>query len=153
MDPDVQGAFYNGYYNLGKSLIDFNCPSSNCSWEVFNSLDVCSTCKKVTDNAQFTGDSYSVSKITTPGGWSIRLDGGPYEQVVAVANGSILGFPLDTLSANIVSMVVVQRPVHLYGLFGDKTYFVTECSIDWCAKQYSNLTVVRPFSISSLLYL
>lgn len=144
VDADVQGAFYNGYYNLGKSFIDFNCPSSNCSWETFNSLGVCSTCQNVTDNSQFIGDSLSVSRITTPGGWSIRLGGGPYVQVVAAANGTLLGLPLDTLSAHLVSMVVVQRPTYLYGFYGDKTYFVTECSIDWCAKQYSNVTIVRP---------
>ncbi|KAG6358048.1 hypothetical protein INS49_013932 [Diaporthe citri] len=28
VDPGVQGAFYDGYYDLGKSSIDFTCPSS-----------------------------------------------------------------------------------------------------------------------------
>lgn len=144
VDPDVQGSFYNGYYNLGKSFIDFSCPSSNCSWEAFNSLGICSSCQNVTERVQLIRTGYS-HILLTPRGWAVDVD--KVDQVVAVTNDSFIGSTLDTLSAELVSMVVVQRPTHVPG---DK-YVVTECSISWCAKQYSNVNVVRSSSASSLL--
>lgn len=139
---DIQGAFYNGYYNLGKSFIDFSCPSSNCSWETFNSLGICSTCQNVTDNAQITGAPEVGVDVTTPGGWSTYFDA--WDRVTAIANESFFDSTWDTLSANLVSLVVVQRSGPIFG-YG---YIVTECSIQWCAKQYSNVTVVRALSIA-----
>jgi hypothetical protein len=38
VDLDIRGSFYNGCYNSGKSSLDLHCPSSNCSWDTFNSL-------------------------------------------------------------------------------------------------------------------
>lgn len=145
VDPDVQGAFYNGYYNLGKSFIDFSCPSSNCSWGTFTSLGICSSSQNVTDTANFTGDPYTVANVTTPGGWSVHFDA--YDEVVAIANTSIW-VPLNKLSAKLVSMVVVQKSSHAFGSAG---YVVTESSLSWCAKQFSNVTIVRSFSIALLL--
>lgn len=136
VDPDFQGSFYNGYYDLGKSSIDFSCPSSNCSWDVFNSLGICSTCKDVTDASRRVFE-YSLDTLLTPGGWSITLDS--ITQVVAKTNDSFTGSTLDALPADLVHMAVVQRPSHL----PTHDYVVTECSISWCAKQYSNVTIVR----------
>lgn len=134
---DIQGAFYIGYYNLGKSFIDFSCPSSNCSWETFNSLGICSTCQNVTEIAQITGAPNIGVDVTTPGGWSTFFQA--YDQVQAIANESFFDSTWDTISANLVSLVVVQRSGYIF----KDGYIVTECSIQWCAKQYSNVTVVR----------
>lgn len=141
--PDIQGAFYNGYYNLGKSFIDFSCPSSNCSWETFNSLGIRSTCQNVTKIAQITGAPNVGVNVTTPGGWSTFFQA--YNQVKAIANGSFFGSTWDTLSADLVSLIIVQRSNELL----EDGYIITECSIQWCAKQYSNVTVVRALSITS----
>lgn len=152
VDPGIQGAFYDGYYDLGKSSIDFNCPSSNCSWEIFNSLGVCSACRNVTENAQVIINNRTTLgpqnmpiienyTIQTPGGWSIEL--GVIDLVAAAAEQSFLGSTLDTLSANLVSMIIVQRPFQPFEQPVVDYYFTTECSISWCAKQYSNVTIVR----------
>lgn len=136
VDPDFQGSFYNGYYNLGKSSIDYSCPSSNCSWDVFSSLSICSTCRNVTEASQRVFE-FSLDILSTPGGWSITMDS--LTQVVVQTNDSFTGSTLDALSADLVHLAVVQRPSHL----PTHDYVVTECSISWCAKQYSNITVVR----------
>lgn len=144
VDPDVQGSFYNGYYSLGKSFIDFSCPSNNCSWEVFSSLGICSTCQNVTETIGLIRTGYS-HIITTPRGWAVSVD--RIDKVVAATNDLFLGSTVDTLSANIVSTVVVQRPSNV----PEDVYVVTECTISWCAKQYSNVNVVRSCFIPSLL--
>lgn len=144
--PDIQGAFYNGCYNLGKSFIDFSCPSSNCSWETFDSLGICSTCQNVTKIAQITGAPNVGVNVTTPGGWSTFFEA--YGQVQAIANNSLFGSTWDTLSADLVSLIIVQRPNELL----EDGYIITECSIQWCAKQYSNVTVVRALSKHSTIY-
>lgn len=146
VDPDVQGSFYNGYYSLGKSFIDFSCPSNNCSWEIFSSLGICSTCQNVTETIELIRTGYS-HIILTPRGWAVSVD--RIDKVVAATNDSFLGSTVDTLSANIVSTVVVQRPSHA----PEDEYVVTECTISWCAKQYSNVHVVRSCLIPSLLSL
>lgn len=147
VDPVVQGGFYDGYYNLDESFIDFSCPSSNCSWEIFNSLGICSTCRDVTETTQVVdhipyhifGEPIYRYTIRSPGGWSfvLNLD----DKVATAANYSIIGSTLDTFSANLVSMVVVQKGSRSPSPMTD--YITTECSISWCAKQYSNVTIVR----------
>lgn len=144
VDPDIQGSFYNGYYSLGKSFIDFSCPSNNCSWDVFSSLGICSTCQNVTETIGLVRTGYS-HIILTPRGWAVSVD--RIDKVVAATNDSSLGSTVDTLSANIVSTVVVQRPSHV----PEDEYVVTECTISWCARQYSNVNVVRSALIPSLL--
>lgn len=138
VDPNFQGSFYNGYYDLGKPSIDFSCPSSNCSWDVFNSLGICSTCQNVTEATRKPLVSSKTYTFLTPGGWSISLNS--YPQVVTKTNNSFIGSTLDDLSANLVSMVVMQRSSNLEELYN---YIITECSISWCAKEYSNVTIVR----------
>lgn len=144
VDPDFQGSFYNGYYNLGKSSFDFSCPSTKCSWGVFNSLSICSTCQNVTEDVQINFE-YGLDTILTPGGWSVVMDS--IDEVVTKTNNSFIGSTLDALSADLVSMVVVQRPSHR----PVHDYVITECSISWCAKEYSNVTVVRSSRIPLLL--
>lgn len=143
VESDIQGSFYNGYY-MGKSAIDFSCPSSNCSWGTFNSLGLCSNCQDVSETTQIIkavhdgggGDTWT---LLTPQGWLI--DGfDSWHHVEAIANDSSESWTLETLSANLVSMVLLQRGSRIPG----QHFTVTECSIDWCAKRYSNITVVRP---------
>lgn len=144
-DPDVQGSFYNGYYNLGKSFLDFSCPSSNCSWDIFNSLGVRSSCQDVTEHSSINeiGGEYT---IQTPGGWFFDLR--VKTQYWATTNHSTNPEKgLETLSANLLTMAVVQKFSSIPG----QRWTVTECSVDWCVKQYSNVTVVRPSLIDSHL--
>ncbi|KAK9417991.1 hypothetical protein SUNI508_08420 [Seiridium unicorne] len=140
VDPDMRGAFYGGYYNLEGPFIDFNCPSSNCSWEPFTSLGMCSSCFDVSNSIIVDEDHPNLvvtpAEFRTPGGWYAVVDG--YDKVVAKANYSSAFFPKwNDLDANIVSFVIVQTAGYSVG----RQYNVTECSINWCAKDYSNISV------------
>lgn len=144
-DPDVQGSFYNGYYNLGKSFVDFSCPSSNCSWDNFNSLGVSSSCRDVTEQSSINeaGGEYT---ILTPGGWFFKLL--VKDQDWVITNHSTNPEKgLETLSANLLTMAVAQK----FSSISGQHWTVNECSVDWSVKEYSNVTVVRPSFIASRL--
>ncbi|KAG8157784.1 hypothetical protein KVR01_012446 [Diaporthe batatas] len=141
IDPYFQGAFYNGYYQLGEPLIDFNCPSSNCSWPTFNSLGLCSSCQNVTDTAEII-QLERLARITTPRGWTFHIDEGT--KVKSIAKISAVGVSLDTISAHLVSTAILQRSPNDSEFFDVRQGLViTECSISWCTKQYSNVTVLN----------
>ncbi len=143
MQSDMQGAFYSGIYGLGGPLLDFSCPSSNCTWDTFTSLGLCSTCRNVTASTRIIKSAYAVgnTQFWTPGGWYISLDS--FADVFVKSNSS-MGYPtsLDNLLPNVVSTIIIQA--------NSAGFNVTECSVDWCAKQYSNMTVVRRLRLHSL---
>ncbi|KAJ0114471.1 hypothetical protein J7T55_010861 [Diaporthe amygdali] len=125
VEPDVQGSFYNGCYNLGKSSLDFSCPSSNCSWDAFNSLGLCSTCQDVSETTQIVGSLSSAVSVLTPQGWFVNSINA-WDRVVAIANETFVhwmleAFPgaqkfdtlsasstLENLPASLVSMIFLQ---------------------------------------------
>jgi hypothetical protein len=134
VEPEIQGAFYNGIYNSGGSFINFGCPSGNCSWSTFTSLGICSACQDVSSSSKIESDGVlgGTSHIHTPGGWNVSFD--QHWTVAALTNSSLNFATLGALSAGLISLVVVQL---------SHNYHVTECSIAWCAKQYNNITVVK----------
>lgn len=142
VEPDMQGAFYTGIYHLDESYINFGCPSGNCSWGTFTFLGLCSTCQDVSATTKIdrSPEATGGTSFQTPGGWYLYME--YYGTVVARANSSLFGSTLDTLSARLVSLVVLQAGSVVTGQF----YTLTECDISWCAKQYSNFTVVRILS-------
>ena len=133
---DMQGAFYSGIYGLGGSILDFGCPSSNCTWDTFTSLGFCSTCRNVTASTRIVKSPYATgnTQFYTPGGWYISMSS--FVDVFVKSNSTILtATSLDDLFPNVATSVIIQ--VNPTG------FNVTECSVDWCAKQYSNMTAVR----------
>ncbi len=139
MQPDMQGAFYSGMYGLGGPILDFGCPSSNCSWDTFTSLAFCSTCRNVTASTKIVKSQAADgnTQYYTPGGWYVSIS--PFVEVFVNRNSS--GSTLDTVLPNILKAVIIQNNVTASFVSTDVN--VTECSLDWCAKQYSNITVVR----------
>lgn len=136
----MQGGFYNGMYGLGGSLFDFGCPSGNCTWERFTSLGFCSTCVDVSASTNITRspNTGGLDEFQTPGGPRITIN--QYERVAT--NLSYPSGTLEAITAHLLSLVVAQRNEDKITSYWSN-YTVTECSIDWCAKQYSNITVVR----------
>ncbi|KAI1642926.1 uncharacterized protein F4817DRAFT_275153 [Daldinia loculata] len=54
-DLGMLSSFNNGFYNSSnrdKQTTSFTCPTANCTWPVFTSLAVCSSCSNVTDHLQ-----------------------------------------------------------------------------------------------------
>lgn len=145
-DPDLTRSFYNAYFNLGKSFMDFTCSSANCTWDTFNCLGLCSVCQDVTEAAQIIGAPGS-DTILTPGGWVIE-NAGAQRHPILITNVSLQfgKSTLEALTANVVSTVVVQNTSDI----PEQRYTITECSVDWCAKHYSDVVVVRPSGSPSL---
>lgn len=145
-DPDLSRSFFNAYFDLGKSFIDFTCSSTNCTWDTFNSLGLCSVCQDVTETAQINGP-HGIDTIWTPEGWFIE---GADNQSYPILRTNVSLQPgratLKDLTANAVSMVVVHNTSDIPG----QLYTINECSIDWCVKQYTNVVAVRPFCNPSL---
>lgn len=141
--PAMQGAFFNGQYNLGGSPIDFSCSSGNCSWTDFTSLGLCSQCQDVSNSTTVTWNNPN-AVLQTPGGWRMGMD--TYKKVNATARSSFSS-SLDTLSAEVVSLVAVQSLgggiAPAPGTSSGHEFTVTECSITWCEKRFHNVTVVR----------
>ncbi|KAH8896123.1 hypothetical protein GQ53DRAFT_838403 [Thozetella sp. PMI_491] len=132
----MEGAFYSGRYGLDGPPIDFGCPSNNCSWTTFTTLGLCSTCKDVTAATRSLNDpAYGSGNLITPGGWNITFTG--FQAVVSkVQPGSAT---LVKLSAHLSSFAVVQNKF----VTTNDHFIITECSVAWCAKQFSNVTVIN----------
>ena len=58
----MQGAFYRGIFGMNGAL-DFQCPSSNCTWPDFSTLALCSTCQDITASTQVQEQDCDESNI------------------------------------------------------------------------------------------
>ncbi|KAK9779627.1 hypothetical protein SCAR479_03693 [Seiridium cardinale] len=144
VEPNMKGAFYGGYYNLGFSSFDLNCPSSDCAWLLFTSFGICSSCLDVSNTTQINETNPDLANppayLQTPGGWYISMNG--YDKVAAKANSSSAFFPKwNNLEANIVSFVIAQTA----GYFIERKYNVTECSINWQIEHFSPIIRSRKY--------
>ncbi|KAM0812697.1 hypothetical protein AB5N19_12688 [Seiridium cardinale] len=79
VEPNMKGAFYGGYYNLGFSSFDLNCPSGDCAWLLFTSFGICSSCLGVSNTTQINETNPDLANppayLQTPGGWYISMNG------------------------------------------------------------------------------
>ena len=68
VDTVMQGTFYRGLFGMNGAL-DFQCPSSNCTWPDCTTLALCSTCQDVTASTQIQEqdcDGPDIISLTAP---------------------------------------------------------------------------------------
>lgn len=155
-DSDMQGAFFNGLFNLGTPF-DFTCPTGNCTWPEFSSLALCSNCEDVTGQTareEIGGENKSAptTLLKTPGGVSIQLnDRGSSKGYYDLLAGNTSG--LYTWSTLLLATIAVAQaqgeaigfsfePQYDEYVRDSLSYTVTECNITWCAKRYRDVSVV-----------
>ncbi|KAF4303065.1 hypothetical protein GTA08_BOTSDO09510 [Botryosphaeria dothidea] len=156
-DSDMQGAFFNGLFNLGTPF-DFTCPTGNCTWPEFSSLALCSNCEDVTGQTareEIGGENKSAptTLLKTPGGVSIQLnDRGSSKGYYDLLAGNTSG--LYTWSTLLLATIAVAQaqgeaigfsfePQYDEYVRDSLSYTVTECNITWCAKRYRDVSVVN----------
>lgn len=157
----MQAALYTGAFDSGTSF-NFLCESGNCTWPTFASLGLCSSCENVTSQTHvhqvWTADeAIGIAVFDTPGGWNINLTminmggSGTGDQYTAVKGESSFVDVTKNVTNHLVSLVIAQQYAPNGPTMSLQGWETTECSIDWCAKQYSNITVVSNFCFRPIL--
>ncbi|OTB12650.1 hypothetical protein K445DRAFT_320793 [Daldinia sp. EC12] len=169
-DLGMLSSFNSGFYNSSnreKPTTSFTCPTANCTWPVFTSLAVCSSCSNVTDHlkrfheygvnkgtlssntktvtANFTVNSLPSVNLSNPA--DIDLDEGKtLFSLVAFMSATRITDPKLTLAyqnmTTMITAVEVLRAAEDYemgNLIWDKTpVTATECALYFCANAYDS---------------
>lgn len=156
----LQGAVYRGIFASANltSAVDVTCQTGNCTWPDFASLGACSTCHDVTADSIIVDSGNSVE---VPGGLTLTFATQGSEISCDESRCILRGTSMETSlatnitlnrnprtsrnhTANILTMAVGQLKDGLapLGLTNQSDWKAFYCSLDLCAKRYSNFTVV-----------
>ncbi|KAI1470290.1 uncharacterized protein F4812DRAFT_449874 [Daldinia caldariorum] len=170
-DLGMLSSFNNGFYNssrLEQPTTSFTCPTANCTWPVFTSLAVCSSCSNITDHvkrsheygsnkgtlssntknivANYTINSLPSLNLSNPA--DIDLDEGKtlFSQVAFMSATRITDPKLTLAYQNLTTMITaveILRAAQEYEtgeLIWDKTpVSATECALYFCANAYESV--------------
>jgi hypothetical protein len=139
----MQGAILNGLYNLS-APVKVTCPSGNCRWNEYTTFGVSHDCNNVTLATTKTCNT-SIPRVTdcnytTPGGFNIH-----YQGHQSSGGGSALYFNSSAriqISSGINELINSSIISFALARFMDE-YSVSECSMKWVARTFSNTTVVN----------
>lgn len=143
MDPKMQGAILNGLYSLD-APIQFDCPTSNCTWPPFTSLAVSSQCSNVTraSTVKCAASAGSNScNYTTPTGFHIRAysyssSGGGF--MTEFNSSAAIDWTAGDDAANSTLVAFATANTTANGLAQPD---LTECTMAWTARTFHNISV------------
>jgi hypothetical protein len=151
----MQGAIYRGIFDLGSDKI-FYCPTADCDYPPFATLEVCNSCTDITKDTRKACYKYPDGatgpanqswvdlscNYTTPQGSNLWAYAGISEasnfNTVVNATAFFDNYFTDK-SANLMQMTILRLP----SVFSSDIPYgkVYECRLDWCVRRYANATV------------
>lgn len=148
VDSNMYGAVLEGVFSAATPETSFECSTSNCTWPgTYGFLGVVSSCANVTLETPAvcngaTGGGDASCTYTTPGG--IVLDARRY-QADGVSHSTILkavaASPNSTAEPASIVKYAVWKSTPEGWLTG--TFDVTECSLEFAAVYYANVSVTN----------
>ena len=129
VDLSMKAAVYSGVFdarNSANSSTEFHCSTGDCSFDLFSSLAVCSSCANITRSIQTSG-----TKLVLPNGPSISGVGG---QINVTTTKDPLG--LEDIEASVLRFSSIRTK----DTNDSSTAEAWECVLYYCVNEY-NATV------------
>ncbi|KAI8964410.1 hypothetical protein F5Y11DRAFT_316245 [Daldinia sp. FL1419] len=169
-DLGMLASFNNGFYNSSnreKQTTTFTCPTANCTWPVFTSVAVCSSCSNVTDHlrrsyeyginkgtlssntkaitANFTIHSLPSLNLSNPTDIDLTEGKKLFSLVAFMSATRITDAKLTLAYQNLTTMITAVEilraaPEYEAGklAWGETPVSATECALYFCANAYES---------------
>jgi hypothetical protein len=159
MGAIYSGLFYSATISREKSLdVVPSCPTGNCTYPIFQSLAICSSCQNLTHAVKKTCSEYDLENLdrfnfcefSLPNGLSINQTSG-LSSIINIKN-----FHRDTITASswlppveptgnedtLLNITILKGSTKSAEQNGDKmSYNATQCTLYWCINTYNSSVV------------
>ena len=138
----MQGAIFSGIYGLSASQ-PLSCFSGNCTWEYFQTISVCSSCKNVTLSSVklCTGSDIMPSRCNYTSPLGLIVCGIHDRGMSTTSTWTLLSATAESTESSLVTIAFVKNSMELDNVGKIAAPEVHECKVRFCARTISGVAV------------